>query len=141
MSLVVVRACVCGGGDLEPLFYGEGVVSGRHVPILSATSALKTKEIKPLQVLSLSLSLYSLVLYTPRSCLGDCAASLSHTFITATQAGGIIYSSAGCTHYSSLYGRTGVRWWDGVRGQRGGCLKWWWWWWWGVYLTFSIAFS
>lgn len=68
---------------------------------------------------SVPLTLWTLLAL--QSCLGDCALSWSWTFIIATRAGGIIYSSSGCvccTHYSSLYGREGWR--EGVDGVWGG---------------------
>ena len=52
------------------------------------------------------------------SFLGDCAASLSRTFITATRAGGIIYSSTGCAAWHTLLIFIWVR---GVGGGRGRC--------------------
>lgn len=65
-------------------------------------SALKTKEIKLPQVLfSLSVTICLLSLGS-LSCPGDCAASSSWTFITATPAGGIIYSSMGCAVLHTL---------------------------------------
>lgn len=100
--------------DLELCFMtGEGeVVLGHHVPILSAWNALRIKEIKVLQVLLcpvLTISVYLALgtLLGMWSCRGDCAATLSHTFITAIQAGERIYSSTGCaccTHYSFYMG-------------------------------------
>lgn len=103
------------------------MVSGHRVPILSAWSALKTKEIKLLQVLfSLSLclnicaSLALCALSGLWSFLGDCAASLSRTFITATRAGGIIYSSTGCAAWHTLLIFIWVR---GGGGRQGGGVQ------------------
>lgn len=66
----------------------------------------------------------SLALCAPsslKSFLGDCAVSLSRTFITATRASRIIYSTTGCAVLHTLLIFIWVR---GAGGGRGWCLTW-----------------
>ena len=93
---------------------------GRVSPSCQRGVHLKLKKTNCLKCSSLSLSIcMCLVLCTLMglwSCLYDCAASLSQTFISATQSRVIIYSSNGCVALHTLLIVIWVRGWSRVVG-------------------------